>query len=127
VLNWFGSFGYFSDAENLAALRCLARSLRPAGRLLIDFLNRDFFSSAFVGEVELPGGTILSQWDEASERLRLTYPGPYVAIMRLYTRAQIESMMRAAGMRIVETFGSEYGDPVDANSKRFVVLAQRQQ
>ncbi|HEX6080976.1 MAG TPA: methyltransferase domain-containing protein [Methylomirabilota bacterium] len=36
VVNLYTSFGYFTPAENRAALRRLARALRPGGRLLID-------------------------------------------------------------------------------------------
>ena len=36
VVNLYTSFGYFTAAENRAALRRLARALRPGGRLLID-------------------------------------------------------------------------------------------
>ena len=41
VFSWFGSFGYFSDAENLELLRRYATALRPGGRLLIDQPNRE--------------------------------------------------------------------------------------
>ncbi|MGK0358330.1 MAG: SAM-dependent methyltransferase [Bradymonadia bacterium] len=35
------TFGYFTDVENLMLLRALHRALRPAGRLVLDVLNRD--------------------------------------------------------------------------------------
>lgn len=40
VLNMFTSFGYFdSEKENEQAIRSAAKSLKPGGSLLIDFLN----------------------------------------------------------------------------------------
>jgi SAM-dependent methyltransferase len=36
VINLYTSFGYFTPAQNVAALRRMARALRPGGRLLVD-------------------------------------------------------------------------------------------
>lgn len=40
AFNWFGSFGYFSDADNLAFTRRVLRALRPGGRFLVEGLNK---------------------------------------------------------------------------------------
>ena len=41
VFNFFTSCGYFEDpAEDLAVVRNIATSLRPGGRLVLDYLNR---------------------------------------------------------------------------------------
>jgi len=40
ILNLFTSFGYFqADYENVVALRATAASLKPRGKLVIDFMN----------------------------------------------------------------------------------------
>lgn len=36
VINLYTSFGYFTPAQNVTALRRMARALRPGGRLLVD-------------------------------------------------------------------------------------------
>jgi 2-polyprenyl-3-methyl-5-hydroxy-6-metoxy-1,4-benzoquinol methylase len=39
LLNWFTSFGYFSDDENKAVLRGFHDALRPGGRLVLETQN----------------------------------------------------------------------------------------
>ena len=40
VFNLFTSFGYFEDpAENLTVIQNVARSLKPSGHLVLDYLN----------------------------------------------------------------------------------------
>ena len=40
VFSFFTSFGYFDDpAEQAAVVRNIARSLKPGGRLVLDYLN----------------------------------------------------------------------------------------
>lgn len=42
VLNLFTSFGYFNnETENVVALAATAKSLKPGGKLVIDFMNTD--------------------------------------------------------------------------------------
>ena len=39
LLNWFTSFGYFSDEENKAVLRGFHHALKPGGRLVLETQN----------------------------------------------------------------------------------------
>lgn len=42
VLNLFTSFGYFEhDTDNVVALSAIAESIKPGGKLVIDFMNTD--------------------------------------------------------------------------------------
>jgi len=42
ILNLFTSFGYFdNETDNVVALAATAKSLKPGGRLVIDFMNTD--------------------------------------------------------------------------------------
>ena len=36
AFNWFGSFGYFSDADNLNVCRCMYKAVKPGGQFLVD-------------------------------------------------------------------------------------------
>ncbi len=51
VLNLFTSFGYFaSETENVVALKAIAESVKPGGKLVIDFLNADKVVAGLVKE-----------------------------------------------------------------------------
>lgn len=53
VLNLFTSFGYFNnETENVVALAATAKSLKPGGKLVIDFMNTDKVISNLVAEEE---------------------------------------------------------------------------
>ncbi|MCJ8163850.1 class I SAM-dependent methyltransferase [Pontibacter sp. E15-1] len=53
VLNLFTSFGYFeNETENVVALAATAKSLKPGGKLVIDFMNTDKIIDNLVAEEE---------------------------------------------------------------------------
>ena len=53
VLNLFTSFGYFNnETENVVALAAAASSLKPGGKLVIDFMNTDKIIGDLVAEEE---------------------------------------------------------------------------
>ncbi len=53
ILNLFTSFGYFeNETENVVALAATAESLKPGGKLVIDFMNTDKIINNLVAEEE---------------------------------------------------------------------------
>lgn len=45
VLCWFGSFGYLSESDNMAALKAFSKHLNKDGILIVDVLNKDWFAA----------------------------------------------------------------------------------
>ena len=70
VFSFFTSFGYFEDqGENLAVVRNIAHSLRPGGRLVLDYLNvTDAETRLVPEETKEIGGTAyrLTRWTDNS-------------------------------------------------------------
>ena len=60
LVNWFTSFGYFSDEQNKAVLRQFHDALRPGGRLVLETQN--------IGRVftELPAATLRRRSEAAT-------------------------------------------------------------
>jgi SAM-dependent methyltransferase len=77
IILW-ASFGYFSRDENLALLASVRRSLTPAGRLVLDVYNRDFFESRLgVRRLHRGGQDVVEHTSMADGRLttKLAYDG----------------------------------------------------
>ena len=73
LVNWFTSFGYFSDEENKAVLRGFRDALRPGGRLLLETQNvsrimLDPRPLHVVGERD--GDLMIDRWELDAENAR---------------------------------------------------------
>jgi len=115
VYCWGGSFGYFSDVENLLTLRRLTAALRPGGRLLLDQLNREAVLRDFHPELHFDGKTTRTVWQD--QRLLSTWyvgeetePSGASAI-RVYTPAQTRRLFVQAGLTWETAYGGKDGSP----------------
>jgi len=136
VLNWWGSFGYFSDGENLELLRGFERLLTSRGRVMIDQINRegvlrDFRAAAWddYGGVRVH---VRNRWDPDAERIE----GVWTMVrkgersrrrtsMRIYTPRQMERLLGRAGLRLERFYGWIDGSPFSRGSRRMITVARR--
>lgn len=116
VFNWFGSFGYFSDEDNVAFCRRVRRALKPGGRFLIDGANKSFLARDFVPYSEHDmGGThvvIRNRWDRRKQRVlgewtftRGTKTEVRATDMRVYNAAELRALLAEAGFSDVSFYG----------------------
>lgn len=138
VLNFFTSFGYFeTESENQQVLTEVARVLTPGGRFLIDLFNRErVLETLQPTETRTLGGrkVQIERWyDERSarinKRIRLTgdeYPlRTFVESVRAYTASEVTAALAAAGLTVVERFGSFSGEAFDRDSPRLILVARK--
>ena len=138
VLSLFTSFGYFSvDDENEAVFGAVYRALRPGGRFLIDYLNRDYVVANIVPEDEkvLPDRHIRNVRCLTEDCLRVektttvtTKAGrvrEFHESVRMYSQAEMFDMLRAAGFVNVECYGSLDGHACSLDSKRLILIAEK--
>ncbi|MHB0935978.1 MAG: class I SAM-dependent methyltransferase [Armatimonadota bacterium] len=132
VINWGGSFGYFSDAVNADVLARLARALKPGGRLLIDQRHREFtlrhFRYTRVGEVH----SQQNRWDAATQRVEGTWTvhdpageRTCFSTVRLYTPAQFRRLFTRAGLTWEAAYSGIDGSPLTRGSRRMYVAARK--
>lgn len=134
VLNLFTSFGYFTEDENNEqVLREIARVLKPGGRFLIDFMNRETVKEKLVPVSErteegihirevrkIDGDYVHKQitvTDERGER-------HYRERVKMYTREQMESMMNRAGLITEWVAGNFHGETYHLLSDRMIFIGR---
>lgn len=139
AINMFLSFGYFAtDAESQSMLNEVARVLRPGGRFLIDFWNREHEIRSFQETiVDRRGDDILEIEDWAFDHLagRLNWTNTVIFpdgrreawhhSIRAFTVAEVKTMLEIAGFALTGVFGSLAGDPYTMDSEAAVFAAER--
>ncbi len=142
VVNFFTSFGYFQDdSENARVLDAIARSLRPGGRFLMDYLNREYVISTLVpadsrsldnmeveqrrwitGDPSEAGGHV-----RINKHVRITEDGverSYEESVRMYTLEELDVMMEQAGLKVTRIYGDFDGRPVSGEAPRDILIGQ---
>lgn len=139
VYSFFTSFGYYDDEENERVLAGIARALKPGGRFLIEMLNRDWllthpqqrtWTQQDDGALLMEETTIELAASRVITRQMLIDPqgGPRVTkeyALRAYTCAELTSLLRRNGLRVIETWGGINREPYTTESRRLALLSER--
>ncbi|HSI90012.1 MAG TPA: class I SAM-dependent methyltransferase [Adhaeribacter sp.] len=136
VLNLFTSFGYFaSETENVVALKAIAASVKPGGKLVIDFLNAEKVVANLVKEetktVEgvtfyitrhMEGKLIVKNIKFEAEGKHHHFQEKVWAL----TAEDFKEYFRMTDLRLHECFGSYHFDPYDpATSDRLIFILKK--
>jgi len=129
VIAWGGSFGYFSDAENLDVLRRFARALKPGGCVLIDQLNRENILRHFRSTMRAGDVTLSTKWRRRTERVETTWTMTRHGRMaccrstiRLHTPGQLRRLFSNAGLEIEAMYGNLDGSEYSRGSRRIYIV-----
>ena len=133
---WWGSFGYFSEAQNLRHAKAMATALRPGGIAVIQTHSPETLFPRFVERnwEEFAGLLILSEnhYDEDSGRIETDWT--FIqdgkrrrahSSIRLYTVHELRALFRAAGFASFQTFGDMGGEPFGLDSRRLIFAARK--
>jgi SAM-dependent methyltransferase len=136
VINWWGSFGYFDDDTNSEVLRGFADIVVSGGQVLIDQVNRERILRDFrTMGVTVYGGvkvTTTNRWDPVGKRIN----GSWLferggrrtrrrSSIRLYTPAEMESLMKSAGLILEFICDGKTGLPFDRGSRRMTAVGRK--
>ena len=130
VINWQGSFGFFSDAENLDVVRRYARALRRGGRLLIDQPGREYLLRHFRASGASGDTRFKTRWRSETQRVetafRKTSTGETWAMsIRLYTPAQFSDVFRRAGVEVEATYCDLNARPYVPSARRLYIVGRK--
>ncbi len=138
ALSLFTSYGYFSDAENQLVLENIGYSLRKGGVFLLDLRNAGKNLSRLEDmdkTVEVPAGSLRMsmRFDRRTGRARaehtlVRHDGIRISSafdVRIYSMEELRKMIRKAGMKVKDFYGSLAGARFADDSARMVVHAER--
>ena len=130
ICNWFSSFGYFEEDENLDVLHRFARALHKNGRLVLDQINREYMLRNFSGRTRRGRITAQSRWDPRSQRILSRWShtdgceGGTHSSIRLYTPGQMKALCARAGLTITSVHGSILGERYRRSSTRMIFICR---
>lgn len=138
AFNWFGSFGYFSEADNLAFCRKIFRALKPGGRFLVEGPNKSRMLADFQHRAEdATGGVrvaVRNRWNARTHRVHTDWTfrrggrtERHATNIRIYNGSEMRRLLRAAGFRDVRLFSREPGKPFSRHSRRLIAVGVKPQ
>ena len=132
IYNWQGSFGYFSDSENLDVLKRYAAALRKSGRLLIDQPNRQSLLRHLMATRKFGNRTEKNRWVRETQRIisdwivdRNGQKEHNRISMRLYTYTQMKKLYERSGLTVERVYGSVAGEHYRRSSKRLIMVGKK--
>ena len=135
-LSLFTSFGYFPDEENQVVLNNVGGSRREGGTLPLDLRNAGTGVSRlenWAQTITVPSGMLRMsiRFDRrtmraTAEHMLTRQDGIRISStfdVRVYSMEELETMLRNAGLRVRNFYGSLTGDPFTDDSSRMVVVS----
>ena len=129
LVNWFTSFGYFSDEQNKSVLREFRDALKPGGKLVLETQNitRILLNPRPQHVVERNGDLMLDEWKLDVENARFITSRTVVRdgrtrkthfVVRWFSVPELRAWLEGAGFENVRTPGL-------TQDTRLVVVADR--
>ena len=136
VFNLFTSFGYFKrENEDIKAIKAFAKSLKPGGILLIDFLNVEQISNNLNPNDEKHIDGILFKIQKKIENGMITKKINFVDSEQHYEFKEEVKALRLkdfkryfefAGLELIEVFGCYHLSKFNIdNSERLIMIAKK--
>ena len=133
VVNWFTSFGYFSDDDNRRVLAQIAHSLKPAGQLAIEVNNYATIMRTYQDAIvlERDGDLMIDRhtFDPLTGRNHvdrtIVRDGAVRHVpfeVRMFTFPELRDWLLDAGLATVNAYGED-GEPLSADHRRMIVVA----
>lgn len=141
IINFFTSFGYFSEEENVEVMKKFSKALKKGGKILIETVNREW-AVKNIGEIK-------QSWMLYPDNENITFIANNVfdiltgrmisrqAIInkderylqdqdiRLYAYTEMKDILDRSGLKILECFGDISKDSYDEDSSSMIIIAEK--
>ncbi|ACM20400.1 SAM-dependent methyltransferase, type 18 [Geotalea daltonii FRC-32] len=135
---YFGSFGYFTEEDDIRFVRAVAAALKPGGRFLIEghvaetflpiYRERDWF---WAGSPENRVRVLEERsWNIETSRIETTWTivgeggtRSTATSMRIYTYPELRALLASAGFTDMEALDGKTGGPFRLGSPRALIVA----
>jgi SAM-dependent methyltransferase len=132
----FTSLGFFSDEDNFKVLENVARALKSGGLFCMDTINRDSVALRFrpfhlvergddfaVHKINFDpvNGWVIDKRFMVRGGVRTETP----FFVRIYSATEIRGLLREAGFAKYRFFGDWDGRPLEMQSERMIVIAEK--
>ena len=129
LLNWFNSFGYFSEEDNRRTMAAFAAALRPHGRLVLESPNIKHLLDNIDKKTDSEGRNAPVRWDEEKKLAYLYYPPTdkeeeILGVFRLYSLDEFQALFEEEGLKL-EAWYSESFTAYSPDSKRMILVARK--
>lgn len=138
AFNFFTSFGYFKTRrEHDDAIRTIAKSLRPGGKLVIDYLNVHYAEDHMVHSLQKKiGNTVydIQKWDDETHFYKkitvsdpsLAKPIEHTERVSKFSLGDFTEMLAYQGLQVQEVFGDYELNSYDIRkTPRLILIAKK--
>jgi SAM-dependent methyltransferase len=137
AINLFTSFGYFEDIEDdKKVITNVYRSLKNTGVFLIDIMGKEVLARIFRERdwdevnniIVLEERKVCRNWSWIENRWIMIEDGKmeeYKISHRLYSAAELTTLLNDCGFNAIEVYGDLMGAPYDHTAKRLVLVARK--
>lgn len=138
AFNFFTSFGYFKTRrEHDDAIRTIAKSLKPTGILVIDYLNVHYSEDHLLQEEARQIGSTsytIHRWHDATHFYKkitvvdeaLSKPLEYTEKVAKFNLGDFTEMLAYQGLQVQEVFGDYHFSEYDVRkTPRLIIIARK--
>jgi len=138
AINMFLSFGYFQTVdEDIAVLESVFQALKPGGKFLMDFWNREKEIKNFkpTESEKIKDINIFKEWEFDYLRGRLNWRNTVIfpdgrkeafeQSIRAYTIVELKQLFERAGFEFNNVYGGLSGEPFSIDSESVIIVASK--
>lgn len=137
AFNFFTSFGYFKhNRDNVIAADSFAKSLKPGGKLMIDYMNVDLVKDRLVAEEVVTVEGVVFHLHRRSEQGKIIKTIQFSdaagkayrfeEVVSEFRQPDFEQMFEPCGLKLIRTFGDYELNDFDAEkSQRLIMIFEK--